>query len=194
MEMVFINTLVFSIPLVILLIFINIFLIIFRKKKISIIKTLAIPFGVIVLIIPMVHIVGGIFYSIKSKIDKREIEQAIEKNEEIEIMANSLISQFINNYMEADKYCKNKIIKVNGNIDYIGIPKDNPPLKDNAYVRFSDKNGNLLICYFTNNKMVPELKFNKENTAITIVGKYRKYKFIERGLYIEIGDCEIIDI
>jgi len=77
--------------------------------------------------------------------------------------------------------------------DYIGVPKDNSPYKDNSYIQFTKINNVIIIFYFTNNKIVPNLKGNKENEIITIVGKYREYRILKNEIYIVLGDCEILD-
>jgi hypothetical protein len=157
----------------------------------SIIKTLLIPLFLLVFTIPAIHLIGGLFFDIKSKMNKIPIEHKVERNEHIIIMADDLILQFVNDIEKANDVYKKKIVQVTGTIKYIGIPKHNPPLKDNSYIQLSDLNGNEIVCYFTNNEQVPKLKNKKEHTVITIIGIYRKSE-ISGNVSIYLGDCEIV--
>jgi hypothetical protein len=196
MEILFINSILFTLPLIIILIILNI---IYRKcfknnNKKSIIITLIAPLIILVFIIPTIHILGNTFFSIKEKINKTVMEDVITKGNQIEIMADDLINNFIKSSIDSDSIYTNKILQIKGVIDYIGIPKDNPPIKDNSYITFSYFD-NIIICYFTNNEIIPDLKFDQrdENKSITIIGKYRNYKIYENEIRIEIGDCEVIE-
>ena len=174
------------------------------SRKISIVKN---PIFwlllLIIVVIPMVYILCGVYYNIKTKINRKIIEKVIEKDELINITSDDFIRGFLINPEDADIFYKNKFVKITGIIEYIGIPKDNAPLKYNSSIEFSnsenkgvfDLNPNIIYIgfYFTNNIIVPRLKGNREGEIITIIGKYRGYNFNERVKYIEIGDCEIIN-
>jgi predicted membrane protein len=198
MDIVFINSLYLVLPLIIILIILNIIYYIYKKlinksiKIISIIKTLLIPLFLLVFTLPSIYLVGGLFFDIKSKIKKMAIERSMEHNEHIIIMADDLILQFANNLENAHDVYKNKVIQVTGTIKYIGVPKDNPPLKDNSYILLSDLHGNEIGCYFTNNEQVPKLKNKKEHNIITIIGIYRESE-ISKNVRIDLGDCEIVN-
>ena len=187
----FIILLIFLSPFIIVFIILNI---VYKKSgaKIPITGGLIIPLIIFVLIIIIVSIIVNLPYSNES--DRKNIMEAIEKNEQIIIMADEFIAIFINDSEKANEHYKNKIIQITGIIDEIGIPKDNPPHQDNSYIAFSDLGDNIIICYFTNNEQVPELKNNKENEIITIIGKYRRFQIDEKRIYIELGNCEIINI
>jgi hypothetical protein len=141
---------------------------------------------------PAIYLIGSVFFDVKARINRIAIHNIAERNEHINIMADDMILQFANNLAEADNFYKNKVIQITGTIYYVGIPKDNPPLKDNSYILLSGLDGNGINCYFTNNKQVPELKWKKENESITIMGKYRG-SIINNGITISLGDCEIIN-
>jgi len=160
------------------------------KKEIKINKYLLIPIVLFILIILITHIIMELPYS--NEYERLIIKNAIENNEAIEILPDDIINQFINDPVEADDLYKGKILQITGIIDYIGIPKDNPPKIDNSYIKFTEKNNVGIIFYFTNNKIVPNLKGKKENEIITIVGKYRDYMIIKNEIYIVLGDCEIL--
>jgi len=158
------------------------------KKKINI--YLIIPILLFILIILFTHIIMKLPAS--NEKNRLIIKNAIENNEVIEILTDD-INQFYNDPIEADNFYKGKILKITGIIDYIGVPKDNTPYKDNSYIQFTKINNVNIIFYFTNNKIVPDLKGNKENEIITIFGKYREYRIQRNEIYIELGDCEILD-
>jgi hypothetical protein len=196
-------------PLIILLAIISIIFIIIRKnkkdsKKISIVKNpIFWLFLLIIVVIPMVYVLCGVYYNIRAQVNRRIIEKIIEKDELENITSEDFIKQFLINPEDTDFFYRNKFVKITGIIEYIGIPKDNAPLKDNSYITFSnsenpdifDLNPNIIRIsfYFTNNEIVRKLKRNKEGEVITIIGKYRSYNFNERSKYIQIGDCEIIN-
>jgi len=194
---------------VVFLVIIGIILTIRRRikkdsRKISIVKN---PIFwlllLIIVVIPMIYILCGVYYNIKTKINRKIIEKVIEKDELINITSDDFIRGFLINPEDADIFYKNKFVKITGIIEYIGIPKDNAPLKDNSYIGFSnsenqgifDSNPNIIHIsfYFTNNIIVPNLEKNKEGEIITIIGKYRGYNFNKRVKGIIIGDCEIIN-
>jgi hypothetical protein len=162
-----------------------------RLRKLIIIT---IPLAILILIMPILRIMGGIFFSAKEELNRKNIIKVIEENNQIVVSADDLFLQFNKNPYELEKIYKNKILQISGIFDYIGIPKDNPPMKDNSYIIFTDRNNpnNIIICYFTNSEIVPEMKFDEvmENQIITLFGRYRNIKY-ENGLYLEIGDCEI---
>jgi len=151
----------------------------------------------------MSYILCGVYYDIRAQTNRRIIEKIIEKDELENITSEDFIKQFLVNPEDANIFYRNKFVKITGIIEYIGIPKDNAPLKDNSYIRFSnsvnpdifDLNPNIIRIsfYFTNNEIVHKLKRNSEGKVITIIGKYRSYNFNERSKYIEIGDCEIFN-
>ena len=150
----------------------------------------------VIIIIPAVYVFCGLYYDIKAQVNRKTIEKIIEKNEQIKITSYDFIEQFIINPEDANNYYKHKIIQITGIIEYIGLPKDNPPLKDNSYIAFSspeDTDSIDVICYFTNNKTVPALRNNKEGEIITIIGKYRSHDLEGKYKYIKIGDCEIVN-
>jgi len=196
-------------PLIILLVIISIIFTIVRKrrkdsKKIPIVKNpIFWLFLLIIVIIPMSYILCGIYYDIRAQINRRTIEKIIEKEELENITSEDFIKQFLINPEDADIFYRNKFVKITGIIEYIGIPTDNAPLKDNSYISFSnsenldafdlDPNIIRISFYFTNNEIVHNLKRNKEGEVLTIIGKYRRYNFNERSKDIQIGDCEILN-
>jgi hypothetical protein len=188
----FIILLIFLSPFIIVFIILNI---VYKKSgaKNTNSRGPIIPLIIFVLIIIIVSIIINLPYSNES--DRKNIIEAIEKNEQIIIMADEFIAIFINDSGKANERYKNKIMQITGIIDYVEIPKDNPPNRDNSYITFSDLDDNIIICYFTNNANVLELKNNKENETITIIGKYRRYfKTDKKRIYIELENCEIVNI
>jgi heme/copper-type cytochrome/quinol oxidase subunit 2 len=150
----------------------------------------------VIIIIPAVYVFCGLYYDIKAQVNRKTIEKIMEKDEQIKITSYDFIEQFIINSENASNYYKHKIIQITGIIEYIGLPKDNPPLKDNSYITFLNSENTdsvAIICYFTNNKTVPALKNNKEGEITTIIGKYRSHNLEGEYKYIEIGDCEIVN-
>jgi amino acid transporter len=160
------------------------------KKKIKINKYLIIPIILFIFIILFILVIMKFPYS--NEYDRLIIRNAIENNEVIEILTDD-INKFNNDPVEADNLYKDKILKITGIIDYIGVPKDNTPYKDNTYIQFTKINNVIIIFYFTNNKIAANLKGNKENEIITIVGKYREYMILKNEIYIVLGDCDILD-
>jgi hypothetical protein len=130
---------------------------------------------------------------IKADIYKKNITKVIENNGQIKTTVDNLVKDFITNIAKAEDYYKGKIVQITGVIDNIEIPKDNPPIVDNSLISFFVPNGNYIICYFTNNTLVPELKFDKENTIITIVGRFRKHEIKNNIRYIYLEYCDITE-
>ena len=192
--------LLFSILIIILSPFIVVFIIPYiismfnknkPKKKLSINGTVVIPIILLLFILFITYIIMKLPYSNES--DKIIIKNSIDNNEYIAILAEDFIAQFLNDPIKSNELYRAKIVQITGKINYIGLPIDNPPYKDNSYIQFSDTNDNIIICFFTNNEIVPKLKNTKENKIITVIGKYRDYGNYENEIYIKIGDCEIIN-
>ena len=144
-------------------------------------------------IIPIIYLSSSIYFNIKANIYKNNYIKSVEKNTQIKTTAVDLISDFSTNFSKAEVFYKDKMIQITGTINYIGVPKDNPPNKDNSYIEFSVSENNYIICYFTNNILVPSYKFERENTAITIIGKYRQHEVTKYGRYIYLEYCDIVE-
>jgi len=100
-----------------------------------------------IIFLPSIYGISSLYYSIKSDIARNNIKKIIEKDEQIKIPVDDFISEFITNFAKAEDFYKGKTVQITGIVDYIGIPKDNPPIKDNACIVFSGLKIILLLVF-----------------------------------------------
>jgi hypothetical protein len=189
----------FTIMVIVILVFFNILyyirMIICKeyKNKTSFFKRPIFWLFISLIILPAINGLGNLYYIIKADIYRKDITKVIENNGQIKTTVDNFVKDFITNIAKAEDYYKGKIVQITGVINNIEIPKDNPPMVDNSLISFSVPNGNYIICYFTNNTLVPELKYDKENTIITIVGRFRKHEIKNIIRYIYLEYCDILE-
>jgi amino acid transporter len=163
------------------------------KEKTSILKKPLFWLIISLMILPAIYGLGYLYYNIKADICRKNINKVIENNGQIKTTVDNLVFDFITNIAKAEDFYKGKIVQITGVIDYIGIPKHNPPIVDNALIEFSAPNENYIICFFTNNIKVSELQHERENTLITIVGIFRKHEIKNYSRYIYLEYCDILE-
>jgi hypothetical protein len=171
-----------------------------KKEKKPIIKILIIPIIILWFLISPIGLIAiyefrGFYYFTTNK---KTIEKAIKKNEQIKITSDSLILQFSENIKMADELYENKIIQISGVVSKILMHGDELSFfNDRIEFLFTDPNGYINCFTSYNDELVSGLKFTKElkDRNITIIGKYRSSYYMENNkVMIIMYHCGILNI